>query len=354
MIIRASSADLVWACAAAATPELAVDPVHEASETGTAVHRNLAMLVRLGTLPDEMPDGEIAMLSHMGAKMWREHLRDAFPGARCEVEHRASLDDWALTGHPDVESVAQTTARILDWKTGRKDAAYEHQMRAYAVLLMSDHEQVEEVVSTVAWLRTQEIETYRTTRQDAIGWVVEMAERLRHTDVFRPGAHCTYCHRAHECPGRSALVRRSIADVLGQESPSEALARMPPAEIVELYRKAKLASKAAAEVEKAIKAHVEVAGDVVADGERLTIETTPSREVDAYAAWTVLQDAIADDEALLACVRPSLSKINSAVAKAAGKGKGSAAVRALEERLREAGAIKDTEKRSLTSRRDAA
>lgn len=348
MIIRASSADRFWACAASAVPDLRVDPINEAATDGTLAHAWLATLVRLGTLP-EMPDCEAKFLALAGAKMWRD-LSPSFPSPRCEVPLQADLDGWGLTGHPDVLSVVD--ARVLDWKSGRKDAAYEHQMRAYAVLVMDAYPDVTEVVSTIAWLRTLEIETYRTTISDAAEWVLEMGERLRHTDTYRPGPQCMWCPRAHECPGRSALARRAIADIIGQEAPSEALTRMPAGQIVELHRRAKLAAKASADVIAAIKAHVIDAGDVVADGERLTIETESRRKLDTAKAWAALQDAIPDDDDLLRCMVPSLSKINTVVAKAAGKGKGARAVRALDARLREAGAITETESKSLTSKRE--
>jgi hypothetical protein len=112
-----------------------------------------------------------------------------------------------------------------------------------------------------------------------------------------------------------------------------------PATMLSMYRRAKMVAECADQVQALIRSHVEAHGPIEDAHGKLSIVDEPRRELDPGAAWAVLEAAGFDDEAFVAVMKLSLTAIEKRVAKAAGRGNGAAAVRDLNAKLEEAGAI---------------
>lgn len=366
LTLRASSAPQAFRCPASVRPgSVALNETHEMATLGTAAHEALRALAERGSVDWDslpalaerfaVPETELRMLCAMATKVWPA-ISASFVGALTEVSLSAEVAPGAmLTGHLDLLSVAGTIARAGDWKTGRKDGDYGHQMKAYGALVLLENTELTEVTVTVIWVRDGDIENYTMTRSSITAWLTELSDTVINWDgVYRPGAHCGYCSRSHECEAANALIRRDVAaiadrDLLGRAE--NELATMPDAEIVELLRKADIVARYSDRVRQAIKSHVLKNGDVVANGVRLTIDTEQRRDVDSLAAWPVLESAGFGDEDFARCIDVRLSKVEKLVAEKAERGKGAATIRALGTALQDAGAISVREIQKLTSKR---
>ncbi len=368
--IRASALPLAFTCGGSArAPGLAIRESAEGAPAavGSAVHEALRPLVEVGEIAWGMLPGiaqrhgasleEVRMLCSFASKLW-PLVSSSFVAALTEIELSAEVAPGVLlTGHADMLGVDSTgtRARIGDWKTGRKDHDYSEQMRGYAALALLEDADLVEATATVLWVRDGEIENYTMNRERLGTWLSELDDRVLEWDgVYRPGRHCPYCPRSHECEASNAMIRRDVAaftdhDLLARAETS--LALMEPAEIVSLLGKADAVRHAADRVRRAIRAHVETTGDVVAPGMRLTIESHDTREIDPGKAWPVLEAAGFVDDDFVACIDLHVSRIEKRVAAKAGRGKGAAAVRALAVELEKAHAVTFNEKRTLKEKR---
>jgi hypothetical protein len=362
--VRCSSLPLATICAASVRPaEVQIDQVNEAADAGTAVHFALARLVTDGSpffalsdaterFPSVDPD-ELRMLFWAGVRAWKE-ICDWMPNPRAEV----ALSHGGLTGHADVDSIKARRIDVVDWKSGHKDYLARDQGFGYAWLEFQDADRtgdafpVDEVGVHFVWLRTGEIESYVVTRERADEWYSELVAKVLDWDgVYRPGDHCLHCRRNHECPAQTALVRRDVA--MFSDGVATDLASMPGPDFVALQRKLKGLVVRAEEALKAMRAEVDRrGGDVDAgDGTHLFFaEENGPRVVDAMAAWPILQSRLTDAE-LSPAIKVSLSKVESAVAAKAGKGKGAKAKRDLAEELESAHAVRQTTIRKLRDER---
>ena len=366
LVLRASRMPLAFRCAGSVrVPDLSISEYSEPASLGTAVHEALRPLAEgRGLQWDELPavasrhgvDGdELRLLCAIAAKLWPQ-LADSFTDALSEVGLAVEVAPGVtLTGHLDLLAVKGVVARAADWKTGRKDSDYSQQMRAYGALVLFDDPLLTEVTVTIVWLRDAEIENYTVTRESAQRWARELVESVVQWDgTFRPGPHCGYCPRSHECAAANALVRRDVAALADRSLVARTesdLASMTPAEIVTLYRKAGMVLDYAGRVRDAIKAHVAEHGDIVGDETRLTIETEERRELDPVAAWPALEEAGFTDEDFAASMDLRISRVEKRVAQKAGRGQGAAAVRSLGEQLAKAKAVSVREIRKLVEKR---
>jgi hypothetical protein len=344
---------------------LLVDESHPSASVGTATHDALRPLAETGSVrwaevPSissryGVPEQDVRILCAQASKLW-EQVSDSFRGALTEVPLSVALTpDVTLTGHADLLAVSGTVARMGDWKTGFKDSDYSHQMRAYGALVLLDNPELTEVTVTVLWVRESEIENYTMTRSDAFAWVQRLlAEVVQWDGVYRPGPHCRFCRRSHECDAANAMVRRDIAVMTDRDLVSRAeceIELMAPEQIVELEQKASLVTAFAGRVRDAIRRHVTEHGDIVANGVRLTLTTEERRQIDPLKAWPVLEAVGFGDEEFASCVEIRASKMDKIVAERAGRGKGAPAVRALRAKLDDAGAVGTREIKKLSTRR---
>lgn len=366
LTLRCSSLPLAFRCPASVRRgDLVLNETNDASAAGTATHDVLRGLPDRGFISwDAIPEiaarhgaaaDEVRVLSALGAKLWPQ-IAGSFPNAVAEVGLQSEIAPGVtLMGHADLFTVTADVARGLDWKSGRKDSDYSHQMRGYCTLIALDNPDVQEVSFTLGWIRDQEIETYRMTRAEVFAWLRELVETVVNWDgVYRPGDHCAHCPREHECAARNALVRRDVAaftdKALVYRAEAE-LATMTAAEIIELEEKAANVERYAGRVRDAVKLHVLKNGDIEANGKRLTIETEERRQLDPILAWPVLESAGFVDDDFASCMDLRISKVEKRVAEKAGKGRGASAVRDLKEKLSAAKAVEVKEVQKLAHKR---
>jgi hypothetical protein len=346
MILRCSSLPLARRCPGAVHNDggVLIDDWNDAAEDGTDIHRLLATHPD-GDAPKEVVaelSDEARILYYTGAKMWREHISAWMPDSRSEVEIvRGGL---GLSGHIDRLSLrlSEKTAVVLDWKSGRKDSDHKHQGFGYAVMVMDKWPELETVTSHFGWLRTQELESYTMTRDRGLAWTKELGEVRAWDGVFHPGDHCTHCRRHATCPALHAMNKQSLALVTGQ---TVDLASMPSPEIATLYRRLLPLASQIESLKEAIREEGKARGGID-DGSGRVLhykETKGPREVDALKAWDALTERLTDKE-LAPCLKVRIGEVEEAVAtkarKTDGPRKGAAAIRALNEALEKAGAIK--------------
>jgi hypothetical protein len=211
-------------------------------------------------------------------------------------------------------------------------------------------------------VRDQEYEHYSMNREGLYAWLARIEEELVQWDgVYRPGTHCQYCPRSHECPAANALARRDFAIVADRDLPGriedaetlQQMVRDEPDRVVAILEKADFAAKVAERVRGAIKAEVMRNGAIVGGGKRLMLQSSEKRHLNVLQAFPVLTAELGDEE-MAEVLTISLSKAEGLVKKKAGKGNGAGAVRALQAKLDEAGAIETSTTVSLVVRREPA
>lgn len=332
-ILRASAMPRAWLCPGSMTaPNVIVETDDGASRLGTATHDALGYIVRGELGVDEaasmfaveyrVDEKDLRILLIQGANAWRE-IKASFPSPKFEDYYESKKQEYTIRGHVDMISVAGASARILDWKTGRKDSDYSQQMRAYACLVLDCYELIEEVTCTLVWIRECEIETITVKRADAEKWLRDVERQVVNWDGrYHAGSHCLYCPRAHECEAATVLQRSATRAIV--ESDTTALAQMSNEQIVGLYEKAALVAKMSKAALDAIKAHVGEHGPVItASGSTLALLNESRRKLDTATAWPILQAQFTDDE-LASCIDISLSKASAIVSAKTEKGKGKA------------------------------
>jgi hypothetical protein len=366
LIARASRMPLAMRCPGSLQrPDLAVDEISEPAEQGTAAHELLPGLASTGHLDwDAIPEvaarygtdpDELHMLCASGAKLWAR-VRESFPNPLTEVALSVELiPGFILTGHADLISISGTVAAIGDWKSGRKDTDYSEQLKAYAALELAENPELTKATSTILWLRECAIENY-TMPRDALE---DYRQRVKRTVLYwdgtlHAGAHCQYCPRAHECQAGAALARVAVSAFTDAQLVDRAqteIALMEPGQILRLHEQCKLAAFYADKVHTALKQHVLDVGDIVSDGQRLTVETTHPRALDPLRAWPVLEAAGFQDADFASCVKLSVTAMEKQLRSKQPRGKGASAVRELGKALEKADAIRTTERHALTVRR---
>lgn len=366
LVLRASSLPLAFKCPASVRRDgLVLNETNDAASTGTAAHEALRSLAERGfiswdVIPEiagrhGVPADDVRVLAALGAKLWPK-IVDSFPNAVAEVELQTEIAPGVtLMGHADLFTITADVGRGADWKTGRKDSDYSHQMRGYCALIALDNPELQEVSFTLVWVREQEIENYTMTRAEVFAWLRELVAVVVDWDgVYRPGAHCAHCPRSHQCEAANALIRRDVAaftdKALVYRAEAE-LSAMTAAEIIDLEEKAATVERYASRVRDAVKLHVLKNGDVEANGKRLTIETEERRQLDPILAWPVLESAGFGDDDFASCMDLRISKVEKRVAEKAGKGRGASAVRDLKEKLSVAKAVEVKEVQKLAHKR---
>ncbi|HLV64540.1 MAG TPA: DUF2800 domain-containing protein [Polyangiaceae bacterium] len=362
--LRASSLPLAFLCPASARPpKLRIVQSNDAADVGTAVHEALRPLVETGRLDWDAIPGvaarygadleETRFLCARANSLW-SRVQGSFPDAVTEVPFSERIGDVELTGTVDIVSLGEEVARAADWKTGHKDSDYKQQALAYCALLLLSDYRLQEASCTLLWVRDQDVETYRLDRAGLGKWKREFLARVvEWNGAFYPGHHCGYCPHSHECEAANALIRRDVAAIADKELVARAecaIELMSPEEIVSVLQKADTVARYAERVRQAIKKHVERHGDIIANGLRLTIDTETRRSIDVLKAWPVLDKHFSDED-LAECITVSISKAEKVVATRAGRGKGAAAVRALNGELDAAGAVEPKEVKRLVVKR---
>lgn len=344
MKLRCSSLPHLFACPASAHGSLSVTGSDTAAAGGSAAHAAMTQVV-LGLDPDldfialrfNVDRDELGRLVWYGRKAWKE-LAPSFPDPETEVEVKATMAGCELLGHLDLRSRVVRQVRILDWKSGRVDRDYYHQLAGYAACEM-DGTDVDEVVFSVVWLRDQEVETYRFTREMMRGWVGDLRAIVARASDFRTGTHCAYCPRSHECPAVVAVARRDIAMFAGPDAEAM-LSTATPAQLVAIRRRARMLAPFAESVDGLLRKIVGQTGPLdTGDGAELRLVEEPGpRRVDTLTAFPILQ-AHFNDEELASCLTVGLGDAEKIIGDRAPHGQKGRAKKAFGEELAAAGAI---------------
>lgn len=363
--LRPSGMPLAFLCAGSLQqPEVKVREKSEdgnPADLGSATHEALETLVRTGAVDwSDMPriaakwrvaEDDLRGLVSAGRQLWAI-VAPCMPDAMAEVALTAALsDDVILTGRLDVLSVVGDVAVVADFKTGREDSDYQHQVKAYAFLVLADNPAIREVKAAVLWLRETEVEWYTVTREKAAEWREKAVRRATRWDgTHYTGAHCGYCPRAHECRARDAMVRADVQSLTGINV-ELALEAMTPAQLVEVHRMASTVTKVAERVKDKLKDIAARGGDIVADGVRLTIREEERRSLDTLSAWPVLMAEGFTDADLNRCVEVSPTEAEKVLAEKADRGHGARRIREFRKALGDANAVRVTTIRKLVKQR---
>ncbi len=353
--LRCSGLPLLFQCPQSANDDLRVSTANEASALGSSAHEAMESVV-YGRSVDtagiarrwSVDEDELGVMVHFGRKAWAE-LAPSFPDPETEMAVEVSVPPFEMTGHIDLVSVSSDGSRasILDYKTGRIDGDYFHQLAGYAACLILGQD-FEHVTASVVWLRDQDVETYVFTVQDVEAWMLRLISVLsQRTGEYRTGSHCAYCPRSHSCPavaasGRAAVALFGRAD-MSAESMAATLQAMPPADRVKLYRQAKLVSTLADAAKAAVRLNVIQNGGTLdaGDGRELRIvEKNGKRVINTLGAWPIIESLDLSDIESATILTISAAALDDVVAKKAGKGNGAAAKRELAVKLEDAGALK--------------
>ena len=357
--IRCSALPLAWQCAESQNQpegETLLNESSEPAEAGTAFHRWIAAHIG-GTDLDTAklaaehgcdPD-ELSMLCHMGRKALtelRKHLDAADAPMMVEVPLETAADEFRLVGTGDLLGRSGRTALILDWKTGRVDSDHTHQTRGYALCAMDMLGEVDEAVVITVWVRHGVWDIEKISRAQLLSWASEFGRRLRNgRGNFNPGGHCQYCPRRLACPARSALVKATMAELSVEGAPvipwtNETRQTLGPT-IGATLRRVRMIEGVCEAFRAALGMDIGLYGPMdVGEGRQLALMPVNRRKLDAHKARPVLGvfDALSDTD-IDAATTISLSQLEDAAAKNAGKGKGAQAKRDLTAALEAAGAI---------------
>jgi hypothetical protein len=375
--VRCSALPLAFACAASLRRvEVRIDPVNPMGEHGTAAHDVMHQLVDMNA--ETLFEVDLAALAQRhgvdeeqlriaafgGLKIWKQ-IRHLYPNAQGEIALQHTITITApdgtelvitLSGHPDLLSVEGALARGGDWKFGRVDHDFREQMLGYCVLVFLNYPGVERVEWATYWMRESDVEYHSMTRAELGPWLERFAERIAAWDgTYRPGAQCTYCPRSHECPAAIATWKREVQALADGPMLAlvEAEAREVPARALgDFFARVKAIGVLCDRARDAVRLRVEQAGGSVdlGDGTELRLNETNRRTLDVAKAWPVLQAAVPGGD-MTPYLDVSLSKVESAVAKEAGRGKGAEAKRQLTKELEAVGALGVTTTRSLIAAR---
>jgi hypothetical protein len=364
--LRASALPMAFACPASVRKaEIQINESNDAANAGTATHEVLQALPQTGKIDWEgIPEiakrygadpDETRMLSAMGFKLWKQ-VNESFAHAMTEVSLELEiLPGVILTGHTDALAVSQTSIRVGDWKSGRKDSDYSQQLKAYAAMALLSTEDMQEATGTALWIRDQEIENYTLSRADALAWKQSLIDRVINWDgIYRPGKHCAFCPRSHECEAVNAMVRRDIAAFTDKSLVARLeceLETMPHSDVVSAYQKASLIVRYAERVREAVKAHIEKHGDIVADGVRISVDESTTRELDPLKSWPILEGLGFGDEDLARAIKLRISELEEIIRERTPRGKKGEAVKNFAQLLETSGAVIKSTKRVLSERR---
>ena len=372
--IHCSSLPRLLSCPASGVqPEIEIDSTSQDALLGTAAHEGLAAVVR-GEEWDAVQlaqkhgvdDAEqVKILIHCGAQIWREYS-PLLENVTAETGLASIIGaDVQLAGTRDVAGTsAGGELVLLDWKTGQESMSHRDQLIGYAYLAVDDisanHQPGENgpdgVKILVAWVRDRVVTIEDITRDEITALPGRIMYALNHPDRYNPTpANCRYCKRAHECPGRNALVRSAQVDLLEADPDAKALT---PAALARLYPKAQLLRQVLAAYDTALKDAVEAAGRLpLGDGMELSLAERTRGNIRPAAARPVLEAAAGSDDvfdwlARSGAIEIRSGKLQDAVGALAARGTKGAVKAQLMADLESAGAIERTAYKVLTIRKE--
>lgn len=283
---------------------------------------------------------ELQRLFNAGVRYW-ETFRQGRYDYQVEAALKHAQAGIELSGHLDV--VCRDV--ILDWKTGRKDSNYYHQLMGYAWLWFQDRDTTDpfdelqdDVTIRVVWLRTGEVEDRMVTFTEAQMWFGRLEATVKNAERYSPGDHCELCPRRFSCPARQQLVKSQV-ESFGQYIPQD-LGSMPGDQLVQLRRRAETVRRVAEGLQKEIRSVVLSRGEVRGETYGLTTYQENRRKIFPLKAWELL-DSLFTDAELADAMNLSMTKLEALVRDRAKRGEKDAAVAAFRKSLEDMGAVVD-------------
>ncbi|MCC7147153.1 MAG: PD-(D/E)XK nuclease family protein [Phycisphaeraceae bacterium] len=375
MKIRCSKLDALMSCPPSVldTTAVRIDREEEAATIGKAVHAMAADLIErqaynvmetaaMFGLDTEQSEEAAALMLYL-MRAWDE-LRRYFPTPRTECGVAAPLSaDVELTGTVDLLSpLGETKAVFCDWKTGRVDSNYQHQMAGYAYCLWTILGQPEDglITGIVVFLRHHYYRVVKYTPAMLRSWHHDLTHNaLAAATKFRPGRVCPNCEIYASCQARKAEVTGVVDSVLGRTTGDpkwttfvdqatgllaniDADNKHEPAVgdiITTLMTRARLAKEAADDVVALVRDTIRRVGPIDT-GEFTTMElaTVTMKTLDPVKSLPVLRRHLSDAE-ICGGMKLSLPQMQSAYAAKKGRGEKVAAKIQIESELDRAGAI---------------
>lgn len=352
MNLRCSSLPLFMKCAASLRGDVNVSEWFPETVLGTAAHDAAARMVMgipvdleaIATLHG-VDQGELGGLFVAASRAWRGFRpEEGQATSHAEVPMSMLVGDVMVTGQADVviNYGPGDVIRVIDWKSGRRDADHREQIMGYCALALEAYPQADGAMGTIAWLRTGEPEAYSMNRRDLVAWKERLAVQVK-DESFKVGTHCQYCPRKHTCPGREDMQRGALAVITGTRA--ALLREMPPARQLEIYRQAKQITNIAYDVINEVKAIVTEGGPIEGTDSTLALVEESRRSIDAMKAWPIMQRYLSDAE-----IAEAITIQVTSLTGAAG-GQSSRTRRQMFEELELAGAITTTPTKKLTEKR---
>ena len=360
--IRASSADLAWACPESqvqvtsegkAIPH--IDHDNDAAALGTAVHTMMTsycdptvhelpqpehVLDAMG-LPDVMDDFQFLFAA--AVRLWDENSDD-FPNPAVEVDMAREGERVTLVGRADVLASIPPVLRIGDHKTGRITEGKHHQMRAYAAMGLAYAFDCDQVDLRLFWAREHRTEPVSLSRWEVDQWFAEFEQRqVDGQGVFKPGPWCDGCRRRHSCPGRREWIDGAIVNIAAGGIPllSEADAKDIAIAVTTWHEQKKAITSLLEEQTSRLREWITENGPLPMEGDRvLDLQPVAKRTIHPKQAWGLVLDALENDyDALAQTVKFSNERLKKEVMGKAKRGAKTAVWNALIATMKTSGAM---------------
>ena len=289
--VRCSALPRIMRCPASAAPSNVVSYSPEAA-MGTLVHEAMSKPGEIGNIVTRAAnaglDGDEArFLIYAALEADATLIVEAgVTDVQRETPLEADLATVKLTGTPDVRGMIEPRRRlIVDYKAGRVDRDYAHQLRGYALLEMLNDKTIDEVVCRIAWLRAGVVDTFAVTMVDAMRWLADLIRRLdsgAYTDDIEV---CGFCPHRSEC-GQYARMLNAATVALAKPG-----AKLPtsPVDLAKLYPAAQELARTLDAYKAALRAAVVQTGPIaIGEGREVALETRKRASIDAARAASII------------------------------------------------------------------
>jgi hypothetical protein len=363
--LHCSDLPRVCRCPASLTPpSLTIRGSNPAAAIGSAVHEALADVPN-GKRPDLLAISEkygvekdaVIPLFYAGVRLLEElspNLDVIGTEVRLETELLFEGETVRVLGTADLLATVKDDPGILlvaDYKSG-VEKNFTEQLQGYAVLAHRKYADIERFKLAVLMLRSGETIIVDMDPAEALADLkTKLARSLASPNTYSPSFdNCSFCPRAIECPGRTALVRQSVLDLTTAQETMDAA---PPAVLAGLYDKAKLLEKVLEHFQATLRNAVMQAGELsVGDGRVLYFKDRNQSPIDAAKAWPVLIQQFGSVEKFADALTIGKGELCDTIRRMVPKGKGAGAIREFMAALDAAGAVEHKTSKVLTIRRE--
>jgi len=337
---RCSSLPRFFACASSEAPNDAPhNPNSDQSILGTAVHHALAIMIEEGQADLEIiarkydvKHDDLSLLYYYGQKAWGV-LSQGITNAQTEIKMHGIVCD----GTADIFGRCDDGLVVPDWKSGHNRTNAREQLNGYAHATANEYGWGDSGIITqvIIWLRFQEYEIYKYTRDDDAQFVKRYTEQYDLIGKqWAAGEQCTYCPQKNHCKTYSEYMQSAHGALV--KSVKGGLTRD---RLAELYPQAKMLKQALKQFDDAIKMAAHEAPLSIGDGKFLEMIQKTRDHIDPAIAWEVLQDAGFSDAELASSIKFTKSAIQAVAGDKAPKGQKGTYKSLIIGRLRDSGAI---------------